>query len=814
MYAYVCDSSTSTAYCTGTFEIMKVTSVGGSNALNVSRAQAGTSAVAHAAQKLLSNSPTSIYNLTLSQEVLAIETFLGINGANIPGSASGGIVPVVKGGTGVAAAQGAGTGTKVQLATGTTTTGNVPKFDSSGALIDSGVTANNAPYLYPSTYNFTAQTIGGSVSGGGSVAAGLTPCPLGVAGADTGHYLYVSGGTGTAEAVLISGGSCTSGAASGTINFTVANAHSGSWTLGSATAGWQEAENGRVAGAGSVVYATGGSYQFRAAVSYFDGATFVGAGPSTKIIPASSTADVFVNLTTQPAGDGVGSNRVSFKSFQIDGSSYTGVNGIHGIRMNLQNGTWQMGITGVKVSQVAFNNVRYAVYGERVNDVSVTDCTTYLNTAIWITDITGNPAYRNFGFKVSNLQTSYTLMDGSSAMNLAGYIITLDKCVACFLDGVNITGTLGNAGGIHVTHASEGVVISNYSVEMFGVSGNPYYGINLEETVWSGVTVAPTATQVSNAVIDMSYTAGLIWTASSFAATNLQVTNSLFTAHPTLGGVAGIEVNGTSLTLVGLNNNAVYGSWSQAGIWLPQAPKHITIQGGNITNSHATASCLSVGGGVDGLSVSDVICNATSAVALVDTYSVQSDRRYWNNSGTTPIQNLIHSKPANFTSELYTAGNAYARSQHGNLSGSTSDFFTLSNNFKRTTSAAGVVDQAGQGTAEIAIESVSAGAGLISIRAGVAGVAPSDVVLINNSGLALSGHLNGLVLNSDLVGGIALVAGTGTKTFGTAFLAAPVCVCSDSTANASVKCAATTTVLTATGTGTDVIKYACFGNPN
>jgi hypothetical protein len=97
--------------------------------------------------------------------------------------------------------------------------------------------------LVSSHYNFTAQTPGGTLTGGVGTTVTLTPVPVGVAGADTGHYLYISDGTGTAEAVLITGGTATSGATTGTVTFTPANNHSGAWTITSATGGIQEALN-------------------------------------------------------------------------------------------------------------------------------------------------------------------------------------------------------------------------------------------------------------------------------------------------------------------------------------------------------------------------------------------------------------------------------------------------------------------------------------------------------------------------------------------------------------------------------------------
>ena len=70
----------------------------------------------------------------------------------------------------------------------------------------------------------------------------LSPCPNGVNGNDNWHYLFISG-TGQPEAVLISGGTCVSGAKSGTIQFTAAYGHPIGYSIGTATAGLQEAVN-------------------------------------------------------------------------------------------------------------------------------------------------------------------------------------------------------------------------------------------------------------------------------------------------------------------------------------------------------------------------------------------------------------------------------------------------------------------------------------------------------------------------------------------------------------------------------------------
>jgi hypothetical protein len=96
------------------------------------------------------------------------------------------------------------------------------------------------PTVTSNDFMFAPQTPGGSLTSGINTVA-LTPCPLGVAGGDLNHYLYISGGTGTAEAVLIIGGTCTSGAPAGTISFSAVNNHVGAWTVQSASAGIVEA---------------------------------------------------------------------------------------------------------------------------------------------------------------------------------------------------------------------------------------------------------------------------------------------------------------------------------------------------------------------------------------------------------------------------------------------------------------------------------------------------------------------------------------------------------------------------------------------
>lgn len=108
---------------------------------------------------------------------------------------------------------------------------------------DAGSAPKDISGVNASAFDFTPRTPGGALTSEAAATVTLTPCPKGVNGTDIGHYLYISGGAGIAEDVLITGGSCTSGAATGTVTFTPANDHSGAWTISSGTAGIREAES-------------------------------------------------------------------------------------------------------------------------------------------------------------------------------------------------------------------------------------------------------------------------------------------------------------------------------------------------------------------------------------------------------------------------------------------------------------------------------------------------------------------------------------------------------------------------------------------
>jgi hypothetical protein len=83
----------------------------------------------------------------------------------------------------------------------------------------------------------------GSLIGGTPATVSLTPCPVGIDTSGNSMYFVYLSGQGTPEAAMVTGGTCTSGAASGTIVFTPRNTHSATYVLSSASSGIQEAIN-------------------------------------------------------------------------------------------------------------------------------------------------------------------------------------------------------------------------------------------------------------------------------------------------------------------------------------------------------------------------------------------------------------------------------------------------------------------------------------------------------------------------------------------------------------------------------------------
>lgn len=173
-------------------------------------------------------------------------------------------------------------------------------------------------------YNFAALSPGGTLTA--TVPATVTiVCPPGVNGTDAAHYLYISGGVGTAEAVLITGGTCTSAAVNGTITFTPANNHSGAWTITSASGGIQEAY-ADLPSAGGEINIPSGTITFYATTTFAKVVSLIGPGPEAATITCPAGIDCF-RVTTNPF-TGVDQTTI-FQGFKLGGNSAANSVGIH-----------------------------------------------------------------------------------------------------------------------------------------------------------------------------------------------------------------------------------------------------------------------------------------------------------------------------------------------------------------------------------------------------------------------------------------------------------------------------------------------------
>jgi len=144
-------------------------------------------------------------------------------------------------------------------------------------------------------YKFAPQSPGGTLAAGSQVIT-LAPVPNGVNGADANHWLYIAGGTGAAEAVLITGGTAVSGAASGTVIVTCANAHSGAWTIASATAGIQEGINEAVRTGLYAVLVPAGQHDVYAAATMPPGVRLRGIDHQASVLYANSATQDMLHV--------------------------------------------------------------------------------------------------------------------------------------------------------------------------------------------------------------------------------------------------------------------------------------------------------------------------------------------------------------------------------------------------------------------------------------------------------------------------------------------------------------------------------------
>ena len=244
-------------------ELVKTTGPAVGNTIPISRGFDGTAPAIHAAGASVSGMVDAYHHNALVAEIEAIEGFLGPNGSNLP--AAGYYVPLP----------------------------------------------------------FAPQAPGGNLIVGSNVIT-LSPVPQGVNGTDQSHFLYISGGTGTPEAALITGGTAVAGAPSGTLIVTCVNTHSGAWTIQSATSGISEAISRVNAAGGGTVQIPQGVFPLHSRISLTSNTVLLGAGRGVTILQVA--AGEFINTPSwqwgfSPSGVVIGSQstvKTTLRSFTVD----------------------------------------------------------------------------------------------------------------------------------------------------------------------------------------------------------------------------------------------------------------------------------------------------------------------------------------------------------------------------------------------------------------------------------------------------------------------------------------------------------------
>ena len=102
-----------------------------------------------------------------------------------------------------------------------------------------GLTAGMQATKYATDFGWS-QSPATDLSTPGAKSVSLASCASGVKGSEPQYWVYIAG-TGTAEAVAVTGGSCAGDGNPGTLTFTTVNAHPAGYTVGSASSGLQEA---------------------------------------------------------------------------------------------------------------------------------------------------------------------------------------------------------------------------------------------------------------------------------------------------------------------------------------------------------------------------------------------------------------------------------------------------------------------------------------------------------------------------------------------------------------------------------------------
>lgn len=366
------------------------------------------------------------------------------------------------------------------------------------------------------TRQYSFRLVNGSGVSGTLTSAGagktltFTQCPKGLSGTNTNHYVYIALGTGTAEAVLVTGGTCVGGAlAGGTIIVTTANTHSGAWIVRSASVGIQEAI--WAGGVTSKISLPAGSFGFDAKVTIPGNycTSIHGQGDQQSIIVSNFTAGDVLVYESGTCG------YVDFGDIAFT----------------------QVGGTDTHTSG-AFLKVRYRTDGN-VTNVLMNHCYNCL-----MIERSQRNIYSNLnlnGVNIGLLITCQGVTIGSGCQNQAQF--------TGIKTGMNAGGT-----GVYIEDTITGLIFSNLFTE------NGLYSVLITAQAAVG---PPNEIIFGDTILDGATGAGLIVIGnnSTFNNNSIQISNSRITTTSTGVGVQlsskiqGVKIVNSHITASGNPNN-------------------------------------------------------------------------------------------------------------------------------------------------------------------------------------------------------------------------------------------------------------------
>jgi hypothetical protein len=340
----------------------------------------------------------------------------------------------------------------------------------------------SSPSKLSSSYAFPPQMPGGSLISGNSTIT-MTPVPLGLNGSDTGHYLYVSGGTGAAEACLITGGSGTAGSVSGQIILNCANAHTGAWMVGPASGGIAEAIV--AAGTQGSVTIGCGSYNIYGTVTIpYQNMTVRGLGACSVIYPQVNGMTVF-NVNAVP-----GFLNLDMGGLQIIAlAPLPALNTIKAINI--------VSSAMYAIHDVLCIDVFYCLYLDRGgNPANVDRITLQGNSTLWAGSTTDSAGAFLLNAVFSNVGQYPTGRSTSLGLGSNNYYITLQRCITCTIRAFKTADLQNVTNGILFLNDNEGDTIDDATIV------TPIDAIDLNRNTVGATAASPSWTKMTHLDID------------------------------------------------------------------------------------------------------------------------------------------------------------------------------------------------------------------------------------------------------------------------------------------------------------------------